>query len=406
MSYQKPTDLERRRIFENSLVSPASSLNQLNGRQKTQIVNNEGEAVDLALLLLNSTRSETNNRTTPLSNGETFTGTSEQNTYRDAMVSCKTDQTGILYFDFSNDDVNWDTFPTSGFSVAAGTHEIHIAVKGPRYFRVRFYNNSGADQSYLRLYTYYGDFRQLNNPLNSTIQRDADTIVVRPLDFNLLTAEGLYQNTQNTIKDGFTPLIASGNVTQDLWTTAGAYTGFPASAAAAELVLAGADTGTVYYSYLESETSTDYVFGSKAVAGIGTYALGHNIWRCNFMFFVASSTTVFNVGTMTIRHTATPANIFVTILAGYSQSYCAAYTVPYQSAIYFDRINGGMKGSASGTLDGFYYYRAYGESPRLRFPFELQFGSLYFDDVDYLIKIPARTDIMPRIVTSSTNNLV
>jgi hypothetical protein len=64
-----------------------------------------------------------------------------------------------------------------------------------------------------------------------------------------------------------------------------------------------------------------------------------------------------------------------------------------------------MRGSATGSMDGFIWYRGYGESPRYRFPFELQFGTLYFDDVDYLIKIPAQVDIIPRIVTTSANNL-
>jgi hypothetical protein len=191
-----------------------------------------------------------------------------------------------------------------------------------------------------------------------------------------------------------------------VWQAGGTYTGFPTGAVeAAEIVVAGADTGTVYYSYLESATSTDYVFGSKAITGVGTYSLGHNIWRCNFAYFVSSSATAFNVGVITIRNTPTTANVFATIEAGFSQSYCSAYTVPYGSAIYLDRVSGAMRGSTSGYLDGYFWYRAYNESPRLRFPFVLQFGSLYFDDVDYLIRIPERTDIIPRITASSANNL-
>lgn len=67
-----------------------------------------------------------------------------------------------------------------------------------------------------------------------------------------------------------------------------------------------------------------------------------------------------------------------------------------------------LAGSATytGSLDGYIWYRGYNESPRLRFPFELQCGSLYFDDVDYLVRIPERTDIIPRITTSSANNLI
>jgi hypothetical protein len=181
--------------------------------------------------------------------------------------------------------------------------------------------------------------------------------------------------------------------------------GDPAAAAAAEIVVAGADTGTVYYSYMATDTSTDYTFATKAVAGAGTYSLGHNIWRCNFAYFVANSTTAFNVGDITIRHTATPANVFVVIPTGYSQSFCSAYTVPFGSSIYLDTVRGNMRGSSTGSLDGFFWYRPFGESPRLRFPFELQYGGLYFDDIDYLVKVPARTDLIPRITTSSANNL-
>lgn len=352
------------------------------------------------------TVSTSNNSTTPLNSGQTFTGTGELNYFSDVMVSCKTDQDGTLYFDFSVDNTNWETFPSSGFSVTAGSHEIHNAVKGYRYFRVRYTNSSASNQTYLRLYTYFGQFKQLNIPLNAIVGQDSDAILVRPMDFNLMVAEGLYQNRTNTIKDGIVSGISTGVVTVDINNQGGAYAGFPRGAVeAAEIVAAGADTGTVYYSYLESETSLDYVFASKAITGAGTYSLGHNIWRCNFAYFVSSSATAFNAGTITIRNTITTTNIFVVIDAGYSQSFCSAYTVPYGSSIYIDRMTGNMRGSASGSLDGFFWYRAYSESPRLRFPFELQFGSLYFDDVDYLIKIPERVDFVPRIINSSANNL-
>jgi len=109
---------------------------------------------------------------------ETYTGTGELNYLRDVMVSCKSNQAGTLYFDFSNDNTNWDTFPTNGFTVSAGIHEFHTAVKGPRYFRVRYVNGSAA-QEYLRLYTYYGEFRQGNLPLNQSIASDADSIVTQ-----------------------------------------------------------------------------------------------------------------------------------------------------------------------------------------------------------------------------------
>jgi len=122
--------------------------------------------------------SSLNTTTTPLSSGSTYTGTWEQNDHPDVLVSCKTDNGGTLYFDFSNDGANADTFPTNGFTVTAGIHEFHVAVKGPRYFRVRLVNDIGA-QSYLRLYTYYGSWEQGIAPINFSIADDADAKVVK-----------------------------------------------------------------------------------------------------------------------------------------------------------------------------------------------------------------------------------
>lgn len=126
---------------------------------------------------LSGIQSSGNTSTTPLGSGATYTGTGELNQYPDVMISCQTDNTGTLYFDFSVDGSNWSTFPVSGFSVASGVHEFHTALKGGRYFRVRLVNDAGA-QSYLRLYTYYGHFSKLPNaPLNQTIGSDSDSVL-------------------------------------------------------------------------------------------------------------------------------------------------------------------------------------------------------------------------------------
>lgn len=349
--------------------------------------------------------STVNSSSSILTAGNTFTGTAEDvSRHASVVVSCYTDKAGTLYIEFSSDATNWDS--SLAFTVSASTNEVHRFTISKKYVRVRFTNTSATIQTEFRLQTLFGKHSALTSPLNSIVQSDADTTLVRPLDFNLMVAEGLYQNRNNTIKDGLSGSISTGAVTEDLINQGGAYTGFPTGTIeAAEIVVSGADTGTVYYSYMATNTDLDYTIGSKAITGAGTYALGHNIWRCNFAYFVSSSSTSLNVGNITIRNTITTTNIFVVISAGFSQSFCAAYTVPYGSSVYIDRFTGNMRGSASGSLDGYIWYRAFGESPRLRFPFELQFGSLYFDDVDYLIKIPERVDIIPRITSSSANNL-
>ena len=347
-----------------------------------------------------------NSSSSTLGIGGTFTGTaSDAAAYSTLVCSVFTDRAGTLSVQFSTDGTNWDS--TLSFSVAASTNEVHRIVISKRYYRVTFSNTSGVGQTAFRLQTIIGNHPQLTSSLNSTIQADADASLVRPLDFNLMTAEGLYQNRSVTIKDGFNEDIDTASVPEDITNEGGVYAGFPTGAPqAGELVVSGADTGTVYYFYLASSTDTDYSFGSKAITGAGTYALGHDVWRCNFMYFIASSATATNVGTITMRNTVTTTNVFVVIPIGYGQSYCSAYTVPAGSAVYIDRVTGSLRGSTSGSLDGGFYYRdSTSGGYRLRFPFELQYGSLYFDDMDYLVRIPAGVDIIPRITTASANNL-
>lgn len=147
--------------------------------------------------------SSVNTSTTPLAASATFTGDWEQNAQSEAMVSVKTDGAGTLYFDFSNDGVNADsTFPVLGFTVAANIHEFHTAVKGPRYFRVR-YVNGDTTQTYMRLYTYFGTFRAPNTPNNQSIGLDSDGAATRPSDFQDEVVRGLRQGVTSWNKFGY-----------------------------------------------------------------------------------------------------------------------------------------------------------------------------------------------------------
>jgi len=147
--------------------------------------------------------SSVNTSTTPLAASATFTGDWEQNAQSEAMVSVKTDGAGTLYFDFSNDGVNADsTFPVLGFTVAANIHEFHTAVKGPRYFRVR-YVNGDTTQTYMRLYTYFGTFRAPNTPNNQSIGLDSDGAATRPSDFQDEIVRGLRAGVTSWNKFGY-----------------------------------------------------------------------------------------------------------------------------------------------------------------------------------------------------------
>lgn len=93
--------------------------------------------------------------------GEEFIGEQEFNSTRDVMVSCKSDTAGTIFFEFSVDGQNWEVYPSYGFEVNANEHFLKVVQKGPMHFRVRYVNGEN-DQTYFRLYTYYGSFRSAN----------------------------------------------------------------------------------------------------------------------------------------------------------------------------------------------------------------------------------------------------
>lgn len=146
------------------------------GTVSNPLVVNGNVTVDTESLGIVSTG---NKAIVPLLAGTTFTGTAEQNEYPDVYVSCITDKAGMLYFDFSNDGTNWNVFPPAGFTLTAGVHEAHKALKAGRYFRARVVNTSGSNQTYLRLYTYFGVFDQLTSPLNFAPNDDTDAITTK-----------------------------------------------------------------------------------------------------------------------------------------------------------------------------------------------------------------------------------
>jgi len=216
-------------------------------------------------------QSSDNTTTTPLGSGETFTGEWELNDAPGVMVSCHTDNSGTLYFDFSPDGSNVNTFPTSGFSVAAGIHEFHVAEKGPRYFRVRLVNDSGA-QSYLRLYTYLGTYRAPSAPANQSLRLDADALSVRPTAFQDEVRIGRRPGVTGWTKFGYRDGLTAASGEQTIWDSAGNFT-----------PLTSASTFTVTYnSSTDGEGTTGataltfFYIDSSGLPATATHTLGND----------------------------------------------------------------------------------------------------------------------------------
>ena len=125
--------------------------------------------------------STVNSSNADISTGQSFSGQWELNTLPQVMVSCLVTGSGTLDLYFSNDGGATETkYPVSGFSVDSGVHEFHIAVKGPRSFRVELTPAAGTSLSGVYLYVYYGDFGVATAPLNQAVGLDSDATVTRP----------------------------------------------------------------------------------------------------------------------------------------------------------------------------------------------------------------------------------
>lgn len=119
-----------------------------------------------------------NSSTATVANGATWTGVpTDVSLYNSLVFSVKTDQSGILYVEFSPDGTNWDSILS--YSVSAGISKSRRLTITRKWARLRFTNNSGAEQTYFRLQTSLGDYIQLTSVANTSLQQDSDTIAIR-----------------------------------------------------------------------------------------------------------------------------------------------------------------------------------------------------------------------------------
>lgn len=227
---------------------------------------------------------------------------------------------------FSPDGTNIDS--TLTYTYTAGVIDPpHRLIVAREFFRVIATNSSGGNQSYLRLQTSAGDFGELTSPLNATVAKGADSIIVRAITLEDEISLGKYADYSITQKFGVnTDISSSGN--EDVWNSGGVYAGFPTgSPEEFEIVLSDmADIGAdVTFRYLASSTSTDWVTATITTTGTST-STGITGFRSSRGIFDAGGSV--NAGTVTLRHVTTTANIFWVIPIGKCQTRVACDSVP------------------------------------------------------------------------------
>jgi len=347
-----------------------------------------------------------NQTISPLANGATFTGVAAYVGDRASVsIALRADQRCAAYMEFSPDTENWDS--SLMYRVEANVNEVHRLTVTRAYFRVRVVNDSGADQTVLRVQTLAGEVSHLSSPLNSSIQADADAAVSRTFGEEFMAARGLLSDVQIINKFGRNSDVDTGTVPEDVWNGGSTYAGFPTGAPEEFQVFSSSasDVGVLTFTYLASDTSTAYSTGTVTLNGTTPVNTGVTGYRMHAANYSSGSATTFNVGTITLRHRTTTANVFCVMPVGRSQTNICVYTVPAGSTAYIRRLFCRMIGSATGQVDGSVWVRTLNGSPRLRRPFTAG-TSAPFEEYPYGgLVIQAGADITVRISSASANNL-
>lgn len=351
--------------------------------------------------------SQSNSSTIPIIAGATFTGDGEQcSDFSDIVISCKTDQDGVLYVDFSTDKSNWDS--TLTYQVTASINEVHRLKVSKAFYRIRFNNSSASNQSFIRLQSLMQtENGVLSAPLNLAVSQDADATISKTITEETLISQGLFTGYSLVNKFGRNPDVDTGSVPEDVWNGGGTYTGFPTGSPEEFQVVSSSasDTGTLTFTYLASSTSTAYQTATVTLNGTTPVNTGITGYRCHTAQYSSGSSTNFNIGSITLRHAVTTANIFFVMPIGRSQTNVSGYTVPSGSSGYIRRLFCRVIGSTNGQVDGSIWVRSSGGSPRLRRPFSAATADS-FEELPYGgIVVSAGSDIIIRISSASVNNL-
>lgn len=209
-------------------------------------------------------------------------------------------------------------------------------------------------------------------------------------------------------KKGQNPAVSNGVLPVDLWSQNSLYTGFNPTAAVETYAISSDDTDTGTLTVTGLLTPNDTAYTSKSITLTGTSAVqfSDNFYRIHSARYSSGGDTTFNAGDIKVYFSGNVDNLFLQISTGKSQSYMGGFTIPAENQGLLYDLRAQVKDGASAVNgDGALWVRTFEDSPRLRRP--LVFSSLYeTKDLDFApIVLSAKTDIIPRIISLSNNNL-
>lgn len=345
-----------------------------------------------------------NSTATPLNDTESFTGPWTARLTETLMVAFVADTDMTVKVQFSNDSTGDDIDSTLTYTYVNGELQApHRLVIAREYYRVLIENNSGSNQTYLRMQLSLASFGQLSSPINGTIFKNSDAAITRSIALEDEVSLNKYAGITLNQKFGEnTDVDITGN--EDIWAGGGVYTGFPTGAAEEfEIILADAgDVGSVItFNYLASNTDTAWSTAVITTTGTTT-ATGITGIRSTRGVFNFNGPT--NLGIVTLRHVTTTANVFWGLPIGKGQTRVAADTVPASTTMIIKKILVHVLKSNTAIISGSLWIRPLGESPYLIRPFSASNTLDHEDAIWGGLPIVGFADVSIRVETCSANN--
>lgn len=278
--------------------------------------NGEWNTLDATGLKKNSNAKvvSSNSTTTPLNTGTSFTGSwIDVSGFPDLSVAVTTDQDGYITVEYSPDGTNTDSTLTKYYRTSF-INPPYVFENCRQYARVKFTNDSGSNQTYIRLQTILGERGLLNSGMDGTLSPNYNAVVVRPTNAQDEVHRGLRQGVTTWHKFAYrdTGLTAAGGE-QTLWADNSNFTVMTSSGTfdiaynAATDGAGGGATGatTLLIDYIDGNyelQQATHVLGSSSPDTTSFSGLG-----INRVVVVASGSSTYNVNAITITDTAATA---------------------------------------------------------------------------------------------------
>lgn len=276
--------------------------------------------------------STANSSSTPINDGASFVGTWEDAVKYDSLViALETDQNGYFEVEFSANGSDVDELHTKYFR----TDRINLShrfVISRQFFRVKFHNDSGTNQTYFRMQVKFGQISPLSVCGDAQVAQTMEALNVRPTDFTTEVALGKREGYSSWALVGTNADVDTGTI-EIVASFGGAFNQKLASAETLDVVSSDANdtnssgTGARQIKIYGVDANWNQLEETVSLNGVTPVTTSGSFFGVNEVKVVSSGTGLTNAGTISITAT-TSGNTMAEVPAGKGASQQCLFYVP------------------------------------------------------------------------------